>query len=99
VITPCTAVTDDPCGISLETLAAADNTEARTINIIMKGIVRLQAGGAITRNGTLATGAAARPVVSTTAAHIIFGKAMTAQATTGSTFVASVDFYNRAKYT
>lgn len=96
IVTPCTTAGEAAYGICTEDLAAADNTQGRSINVLRLGKVRLQAGAAITRHApltVLGTGSYKfRPKVSATTADRIFGIADTAQATVGSTFEASVDF-------
>lgn len=94
IVTPCTGATDLAVGVIAEELTAALNTEARTINIILKGIVRMQAGNAITRGCHLSSHTNGRPAKTTTNGHLIYGQSETTQATAGSTFVARVDFYN-----
>lgn len=102
IVTPCTTAGEAACALCMEDLAAADNTEARTLNFALMGIVRLQAGAAVTRDGLLTplgTGTYKYwPKVTTTGGDVIFGKVWTAQATAGSTFLAAVNFYNTWTY-
>lgn len=101
-VTPCTTAGEQAYGICTEDLAAADNTEARSITVLRFGKVRLQAGAAITHGAlltVLGTGSYKyRPKVASSANDKVIGIADTAQATAGSTFEASVNFFGGGNY-